>query len=335
MPHSHGSHSDRWTNLASFGKIATTFVSFFFLGRSFDLATGLGENLIGLSYGGLVVGVALAACMSVAVAYGNRVLNTQNQTHSETALLPHNNRTPLICPPAMIAAPFFLSVTIEKAGPLTFVFELAGGNRLARWIRLLILGVNLSIGGMGAVAEARTIYHALSDSKGADNHESDFWTKSASVTEAVAGVITTSYWIACSIDLLSGVGTRLFGLSLAGFIIGLLIGCAAGASSAYQHYNMNLLYQGGHPVLPLEEEHTSLTWTQRFSLSGDLITHTGEYAAARTFPLEIAGAPKIAKIPVLIWGIFSGFLSSIGDVRAERNVMLRLSRTSTRSLTLN
>lgn len=180
MPHSHDhgqNHADNWTNIAAAGEMVASFLSdSYWLGGLLDLATGLPEEALGLSYWGIGVGTVAALLSAGGAAYAHWMLNTVHQAADHTvsdeelpvaAAAKDENSNPLV-PKVQLTGKQKLALTGDYishvgdiAGPITFVANLATKNGLPRWGKALIQCGATLYGGLASVANVRTCRDAM------------------------------------------------------------------------------------------------------------------------------------------------------------------------------
>ncbi len=173
---------DFWTNFAAIGEYASSFISDgYWLAELFDIATGLSEDALGLSYYGITFGALMALLSAYGAAYSHRSLNTllqkqEEKTHHGSECIPLVDKstlkketdietgqahTHLSFMQKLALAGDFLSHAGDRAGPITFVVNLATGNQLSRGYKALVQSATTLFGGLASVASVRSCKNAM------------------------------------------------------------------------------------------------------------------------------------------------------------------------------
>ncbi len=194
--HEHPQRADVWTNIAAGGEAITGFVNdAYWLGSIFDIVSGCGEDVIGLSYYALAIGAISATLSTVGSTYCHRVLNATHQAkivetggdNDDTAHI-QVEADDGVTPPShengdavtllgqqqvkiswlqrLAVLGDFISHVGEITGPITFVANLAfqaQGTVMPRWGKAVTQAAASVFGAFSSVANVRACKNAIED----------------------------------------------------------------------------------------------------------------------------------------------------------------------------
>lgn len=171
---SENTKADKWTKTAAVVEAAIGFISnTYWLATLFDLASGMNEEIAGLSYYALGFGMVGAIFSSAGSTYSHYLLNDQHQqprNHTDINQL----KTRLTKIQMAALAGDFISHVGETAAPLIFVTNLAFKNNLLRESEAAAQGTAILVGVFGSVANVRTCKNSMIDSNKKDDGEATF-----------------------------------------------------------------------------------------------------------------------------------------------------------------
>lgn len=177
--HGHHRKADKWTKINTVGTGIASFISnAYWCGTFIDIAAGLEEKFLGLSWYGFAFGAFIALFPAASDAYFHTVLNINHQgqhnhhhDHSDDEASSKDQSWSQVMK-LFIRLTWYQKLGVvgdlishmgDKSGPVTFVISLATHNSLPRWGKILVQCSATLFGGVTSVGDARTCVASMAE----------------------------------------------------------------------------------------------------------------------------------------------------------------------------